>query len=96
MESSLGYSVRVSPSSVAGLGSGVVLGGPKGVRRGRVVALYPGGLYLPQQPVLLPSLANPFMLRCADGVIVDGHRKGVSGAVFRWAASRVCASIPSA
>lgn len=83
MESSLGYSVRVSPSSVAGLGNGVVLGGPGGARRGQLLALYPGGLYLPQQPILLPSLANPFILRCADGVLVDGHRKGVSAAVFR-------------
>ncbi|XP_050721939.1 SET domain-containing protein 9-like [Eriocheir sinensis] len=88
MESSLGYSVRVSPSSVPGLGSGVVLEGPRGAKGGQLVALYPGGLYLPQQPVLLPSLANPFMLRCADGVIVDGHRKGVSGAVFRSCCGR--------
>ena len=84
MESSFGYSVYVAPSDVAGLGSGVVLGGQKGASQGQLMALYPGGLYLPQQPVLLPSLANPFILRCADGVLVDGSCRGLSGAVFRW------------
>lgn len=83
MESLFGYSVHVAPSDVPGLGSGVVLKGRKDAIRGQLVALYPGGLYLPQQPVLLPSLANPFILRCADGVLVDGCRRGLSGAIFR-------------
>lgn len=88
MESLFGYSVHVVPSDVAGLGSGVVLKGQNGASRGQLVALYPGGLYLPQQPVLLPSLANPFILRCADGVLVDGCRRGLSGAIFRSCCGR--------
>lgn len=84
MESSFGYSVRVTPSDVAGLGSGVVVEGQIGASQGQLMALYPGGLYLPQQPILLPSLANPFILRCADGILVDGCRRGLSGAIFRW------------
>ncbi|KAG0725947.1 SET domain-containing protein 9 [Chionoecetes opilio] len=88
MQSSFGYSVRVTPSSVAGLGSGVVLEGQSGASRGQLMALYPGSLYLPQQPVLLPSLANPFILRCADGVLVDGCPKRLSGAIFRSCCSR--------
>ena len=65
-----------------GAGKGVFLKQGR-ILRGQVVALYPGTIYMPYQPILLPSLKNPYIFRCSDGVFVDGNYKGISAAIYR-------------
>ncbi|KAF2350761.1 SET domain [Trinorchestia longiramus] len=88
----LGYRVERCPSVVRGTGvriSRVKEAGRGVVPKGRVVCLYPGTLYLPQQqPILLQSLNNPFIFRCIDGLLVDGFDKGLSRILFRSCVGR--------
>lgn len=49
----------------------------------RVVALYPGTIYDPWDSVLLQSIGNHFVLRCQDGVIVDGSDVRLSRRIHR-------------
>ena len=52
LEREWGFDVSVAPSLIPNAGNGVFLS-RGGVRRGQMVALYPGTLYLPHQPILL-------------------------------------------
>ncbi|XP_076061867.1 SET domain-containing protein 9-like [Oratosquilla oratoria] len=58
------------------------------VKAGQLVGLYPGTLYLPHQPILLQSLANSFVFKCIDGVLVDGNDKRLSKSVFKSCVGR--------
>ncbi|CAN9503164.1 unnamed protein product [Ophioblennius macclurei] len=87
MLQSLGFCIDRRPSSVPSAGTGVfVIKGfvPKGV----TVAMYPGTIYLPYEPILLQSIRNPFVFRCIDGVLVDGNDKGISKVLFRSCSGR--------
>lgn len=53
-----------------------------------VVCWYPGTVYLPGDPLLLPSIGNPYIFSCADGRHVDGRGSGLSGLVFGSCAGR--------
>ena len=82
MQSTFGYHVFCGPSRVGG--KGVFLEcGKDGIDCGNLVALYPGTLYLQRQPILLQSIRNPFIFRCLDGIILDGHNKGISKVIFK-------------
>ncbi|XP_018010556.1 SET domain-containing protein 9 isoform X2 [Hyalella azteca] len=65
----LGYRLQRCRSHVGGTGVRVYIAGNgprRSLPRGRVVSLYPGTLYLPQQqPVLLQSLNNPYTVQAA-------------------------------
>ena len=77
-----GFELSVRPSLLgeeAGLGVFVSRGS---VPAGATAALYPGTVYEPGQPVLLQSVANQYILRCSDGIMVDGNNRGVSRMVF--------------
>ena len=78
---SQGFDLDVRPSSLPSAGSGVFVGRGR-ISRGAVAALYPGTVYEPGQPLLLQSLGNPFILRCSDGVALDGNHRGLSRVVF--------------
>lgn len=99
-----GFSLAVQPSLLQGGGSGVFMDSG-GVKRGQLVALYPGEqgakavlsvfyimsvpfllgtVYLPFEPLLLPSLRNSFIFRCIDGIHIDGKHRGLSGMIYRW------------
>ena len=52
LEREWGFDVSVSPSLIPNAGNGVILSRGS-ARRGQMVALYPGTLYLPHQPILL-------------------------------------------
>ncbi|KAK8375841.1 hypothetical protein O3P69_008529 [Scylla paramamosain] len=75
MESLFGYSVHVVPSDVAGARQWCGAEGTEWCQSGAASG-----------PV--SCLANPFILRCADGVLVDGCRRGLSGAIFRSCCGR--------
>ena len=40
-------------------------------------------VYQPGEPLLLQSLGNTFVLRCIDGLYIDGNDRLVSAAIYR-------------
>lgn len=77
-----GYYIDRHHSNIPGAGKGVFVTDGV-VRRGQVVALYPGTLYYPGERLLVQSLWNPFILRCSDGVMVDGRDTGLSRSIYK-------------
>ncbi|XP_071850141.1 uncharacterized protein [Apostichopus japonicus] len=53
-----------------------------------IVAMYPGTIYLPSEPILLQSLGNPFIFRCADGLLIDGCDKRLSKMIYNSCSRR--------
>ncbi|XP_038068498.1 SET domain-containing protein 9-like [Patiria miniata] len=87
MQRMLGFTIERQPSSITGGGTGVF------VTRGTipaetVVAMYPGTVYKSWEPILLQSVANPFIFRCLDGTLIDGNDKGISRMVYRSCTQR--------
>lgn len=54
----------------------------------QLVALYPGTIYLPMEPLLFISIANKYLLRCYDGIYVDGKNRGLSKYIYKSCAYR--------
>ncbi|EYB97377.1 hypothetical protein Y032_0141g2235 [Ancylostoma ceylanicum] len=82
LEKHLGFKLVRKPSTIDHGGRGIL------VERGRipprtVVSLYPGTIYDPWDSILLQSIGNQFVLRCRDGVIVDGSDVRLSRRVHR-------------
>ncbi|KIH46853.1 hypothetical protein ANCDUO_23091, partial [Ancylostoma duodenale] len=82
LEKRLGFKLVRKPSSIENCGRGIF------VEKGRipprtVVSLYPGTIYNPWDSILLQSIGNQFILRCRDGVIVDGNDVRLSRRVHR-------------
>jgi hypothetical protein len=78
----LPFTLYKKSSSIANAGLGVYLRGvtqPKG----SIVSFYPGTIYMPSEPVLFVSLANQYILKCVDGLYVDGKCTGLSASVYR-------------
>lgn len=89
MENLFGYCVARSKSQVGGTGVFVRCTDSNSrklpcVQRGQIVGLYPGLLYLPQQPILLQSLGNKFIFRCIDGLHIDGNDRRLSKLIYRY------------
>ncbi|XP_065835117.1 SET domain-containing protein 9-like [Oscarella lobularis] len=87
MKRILGFVVERRPSTIADAGRGVFVAEGK-VSRGAVASLYPGTLYEPDEPVLFPSIGNAFVLRCVDGLLVDGKDRGISRRIYLSCAAR--------
>ncbi|KAF4528843.1 hypothetical protein B566_EDAN014562 [Ephemera danica] len=83
----LGFVVDRKPSQILGGGIGVfvTLGTAK---KGDIVALYPGTIYQPYEPIFFPSLNNPFVFRCLDGTHIDGKDCGLSRIIYKSVAGR--------
>lgn len=64
------------------IGLGVYLSGQRQTR-GQIVCFYPGTIYLPSDPILFVSIANEYILKCVDGLYVDGKSTGLSGRIYR-------------
>ncbi|CAO3658635.1 unnamed protein product [Rhizopus microsporus] len=79
---SLTFSVHTKKSSIPGAGLGVYLSGQRQTR-GQIVCFYPGTIYLPSDPILFVSIANEYILKCVDGLYVDGKSTGLSGRIYR-------------
>ena len=77
-----GFDLEIKMSAMPGAGKGVFIKQGR-ILRGQVVALYPGTIYMPYQPILLPSFKNPYIFRCSDGVFIDGNYKGISAVLYR-------------
>ncbi|XP_020661222.2 SET domain-containing protein 9 [Pogona vitticeps] len=83
----LGFSITRRHSSLVSAGTGVFVS--KGfVPKGTVVSMYPGTIYEKYEPILFQSIGNPFIFRCADGVLIDGNDKGISKAIYRSCSKR--------
>ncbi|XP_064386016.1 SET domain-containing protein 9-like [Halichondria panicea] len=84
-----GFRLELRDSNIPGGGRGVFLSEDScTIPPGKLVALYPGTVYLPSEPVLLQSLGNPFLFRCADGWMIDGHSRGLSNWIYKSCAYR--------
>ena len=77
-----GFSVGRRHSNIPGAGRGVFVTDGV-VHKGQIVALYPGTLYYPGERMLIQSIRNPFILRCSDGVMVDGRDTGLSRSIYK-------------
>ncbi|XP_068995625.1 SET domain-containing protein 9 [Embiotoca jacksoni] len=87
MLQSMGFCIDRKPSTLPCAGTGVFV--TKGfVPEGVTVAMYPGTVYQPYEPILLQSIRNPFVFRCIDGILIDGNDKGISKMVFRSCSGR--------
>ncbi|KAI8375742.1 hypothetical protein EDC96DRAFT_571827 [Choanephora cucurbitarum] len=76
------FSVQIKTSCIPNAGLGVFLKGTT-QPRGTIVGFYPGTIYLPAEPVLFVSLSNQYILKCVDGLYVDGKPSGLSGRVYQ-------------
>ncbi|ODM89627.1 SET domain-containing protein 9 [Orchesella cincta] len=88
MHNTLGYSIERRKSLVSDdAGTGVFLASGS-AKPGSLIALYPGTIYMPSEPLFFPSIGNPFIFRCSDGVHIDGNDKWISKSIFKSCAAR--------
>jgi len=87
MFESCGFTLEKKTSSIKGAGEGIFVS--RGVvKEGAVAAMYPGTIYYPSDPLLIQSINNPFILRCIDGLMVDGNHRGISKLIYRSCCGR--------
>lgn len=82
-----GFNLQVKQSTIRKAGLGVFLAG-RDIKAGTVVALYPGTVYLPFDPIFFQSLGNPYIFKCSDRVYIDGHSKRLSKLIYKSCAGR--------
>ncbi|KAL4235688.1 SET domain-containing protein 9 [Mactra antiquata] len=82
-----GFRINRKPSLLEDGGIGVFVDAGL-VKSGTVVAIYPGAVYQPWEPVFLISLRNSYLFRCADSVHIDGKDKGLSRMMYNSFARR--------
>ncbi|XP_052274775.1 SET domain-containing protein 9-like isoform X1 [Dreissena polymorpha] len=90
----VGFSIGRQASTLKDGGRGVFV--TQGlVPEQTLVAIYPGLVYQPWEPVFWVSLANPFLFRCADGVHIDGKDTGLSKFMYKSCSGRdsVCGQL---
>jgi hypothetical protein len=96
---SLGYLPQCKPSSIPDGGMGVFLRivstraekisddlvskSNDYIPQNTIVAIYPGTIYYPGDPIFFVSLWNHYIIRCNNGVFIDGKPNGLSSFIFR-------------
>ncbi|KAI8899273.1 hypothetical protein BC833DRAFT_564273 [Globomyces pollinis-pini] len=80
-KSVFGFHPKIKPSSIIEAGRGVYVEGV--VENGEIVALYPGLVYTPGEPMFFVSLNNHYILRCFDGYSIDAKANGLSGMLYK-------------
>ncbi|KAF9960472.1 SET domain-containing protein 9 [Mortierella alpina] len=78
-----GFHLEVAPSEIPTAGLGLFLRNGSIPTSGTIVAMYPGTLYRPGEAIFFNSIQNRYILKCNDGVYVDGKAKGLSGSIYR-------------
>lgn len=81
MKTQFGFWLEKHPSLIPNAGNGVFLRGGH-ADPGVIVAMYPGTLYRPGEAIFFSSLHNRYILKCNDGVYVDGKSNGESWLLF--------------
>ncbi|KAF9315750.1 SET domain-containing protein 9 [Podila horticola] len=87
MKAQFGFWLEKHPSLIPNAGDGVFLRGGR-ADPGAIVAMYPGTLYRPGEAIFFNSLHNRYILKCNDGIYVDGKANGLSGSIYRSLNSR--------
>ncbi|XP_076800428.1 SET domain-containing protein 9-like [Clavelina lepadiformis] len=87
LEEVAGFQITCRQSEIPGAGNGVFVSSGS-VKKGQVVAIYPGTVYLPSDFIFFQSLANQFIFRCKDHHYIDGKRSGLSKSIFKSCAGR--------
>ncbi|XP_020891831.1 SET domain-containing protein 9-like [Exaiptasia diaphana] len=87
MKEFFGYQVERRSSLLSGGGQGLFVTSGE-VPRGSLVALYPGCIYWPHEPILFQSISNQFVFRCVDGLLIDGNDRSISKHIFRSSGKR--------
>eukprot|EP00794_Sanderia_malayensis_P008146 gene8146-9017_t len=82
-----GFEIERKESNIKNAGYGVFVTSGC-IPANHIAALYPGTVYYPSDPLLLQSIANPYILRCLDGLMIDGNSRGISKYIFRSCAGR--------
>lgn len=82
MKNSVGFVMERKPSLIPAGGTGVFVTGGQ-VPPGTVVSMYPGTVYRGGEPIMFQSLANPFIFRCIDAILIDGNDKNLSKYIYR-------------
>ena len=77
-----GFQLKKSISTLGNqAGDGIFL--YKGsVKKGQIVAMYPGTIYQSYNSIFFQSISNQYILRCVDGCHIDGKASGLSGTIF--------------
>ncbi|CAM1154281.1 SETD9 (predicted) [Pycnogonum litorale] len=77
-----GFGIEKAKSKIPDCGTGVFIS--KGsVKKGMIVALYPGTVYQRFDPIFFQSVRNKFIFRCVDTLLIDGNDRGISKSVYR-------------
>ena len=77
-----GFQLVLKSSSISGAGRGVFVKEGK-IKAGQIACLYPGLIYQPHHPILLASVRNAYIFRCADATLIDGKSKGLSAVMYK-------------
>ena len=77
-----GFQLELKSSSIPGAGRGVFVKQGK-IKAGQIACLYPGLIYQPHHPILLASVRNAYIFRCADATLIDGKSKGLSAVMYK-------------
>lgn len=86
-ENEFGFLIERKQSSIENAGHGVFVTSGC-IPEHHIAAMYPGTIYYPSDPLLIQSIKNPFILRCLDGMMIDGKNKGISKYIFRSCCGR--------
>lgn len=43
---------------------------------------------MPSEPLFIPSIGNPFIFRCSDGIHIDGNDRWISKSIFKSCSAR--------
>jgi len=81
-----GFELEIKPSNIAGRGVFLKRGR---IKQHKLVALYPGTVYYPGEPVFFQSIRNHVMLECLDGVYIDGKHEGLSRSIYKSCEGRL-------
>lgn len=87
MKKDLGFIIERKPSTLPSGGIGVFVTEGK-VPANTIVSMYPGVIYQSYDPILLQSIANPFIFRCIDNILIDGSDKKLSRYIYRSCSQR--------
>ncbi|KAJ3227720.1 SET domain-containing protein 9 [Chytriomyces hyalinus] len=85
----LPFTLSVEPSRIKNAGFGVFVRPldtstfPHAIKQGTVMALYPGVVYSPADPVFFPSISNHYVLQRMDSSMIDGKHSGLSKYMFK-------------
>lgn len=80
--SAIDFTVKRKASGIPSAGLGAYLHGST-QKKGSIVCFYPGTLYMPSEPILFVSISNQYILKCVDGIYVDGKPRGLSKRVYK-------------